>query len=501
MSTKSKWIDFIRRHKAKIKVTLALILGLGLYLLAKKSNIPFQDFHQVQAYIVSYGPWAFLAYLVALIFLPFLFFPASIIVMAGGMLFCMVKGTILTALGSTLSSVLAYYLAHFLGKDLVDEISQGKILALIEDRKGFFLLILLLRLIPLFPFKVVSFAAGAAGVPFWPYLWATTLGTIPGNLAYTLLGTQLYAPKSRGFFLALGVLAALILLTLVLKKILKPRLSKSITQAKTTLSAPLTPKSQTNHQDLSILVPSYQEEANIIPFLENILAMVEHTQPPMDVELILADGGSQDRTLALAETFAKDHPNPNLQIQILTTEPGRGKQLKAAGEEASGQIFWILHVDSQPREDSLTVIRNVLSTPIPGNPTQTYQAGSFRMRFFDDRSWQLRLVELGSHLRSLMKKEIYGDQGLFLLSDVYRELGGFAPWPLMEDLEFSQRLRKAKVPTRVVFTPLGTSARRFQEGGVWKTVALMQRLKRQYRAGVSPEDLAKTYRKQDGKKE
>jgi GT2 family glycosyltransferase len=86
-----------------------------------------------------------------------------------------------------------------------------------------------------------------------------------------------------------------------------------------------------------------------------------------------------------------------------------------------------------------------------------------------------------------------GDQAIFIRREVFAQMGGFAPQPLMEDIELSQRLRAVGPPVclrqRVV-----TSGRRWEQRGVWRTILLMWRLRWRYWRGESAHTLARDYR-------
>ena len=85
-----------------------------------------------------------------------------------------------------------------------------------------------------------------------------------------------------------------------------------------------------------------------------------------------------------------------------------------------------------------------------------------------------------------------GDQGMFVRRDVFESLGGFANQPLMEDIEFSKRLKRIAWPARIRAT-VTTSARRWETHGVWRTIGLMWRLRLAYFLGAKPQVLAAQY--------
>lgn len=120
--------------------------------------------------------------------------PATPLTLAGGAIFGTALGVALNWFGATLGSAGAYGLARLLGRDALRRLlgRWGDRLDVLGER-GSFSTVLRLRLIPLVPFNVLSFAAGLAGVPFWSYLLATAVGILPGTVVYTYFADSLLA--------------------------------------------------------------------------------------------------------------------------------------------------------------------------------------------------------------------------------------------------------------------------------------------------------------------
>jgi hypothetical protein len=85
-----------------------------------------------------------------------------------------------------------------------------------------------------------------------------------------------------------------------------------------------------------------------------------------------------------------------------------------------------------------------------------------------------------------------GDQGIFVKRAMFEQLGGFPNQALMEDIALSAGLRKLSSPACLALK-ISTSGRRWEKGGVWKTIFLMWRLRFMYWLGVSPNKLVKRY--------
>jgi hypothetical protein len=105
----------------------------------------------------------------------------------------------------------------------------------------------------------------------------------------------------------------------------------------------------------------------------------------------------------------------------------------------------------------------------------------------------LRLIEQMINLRSRFTKISTGDQAMFVRRNVFESLGGFSDQPLMEDVEFSRRL-KQRGKVACLYGRVTTSSRRWEQSGMFMTILLMWKLRFLYWAGVSPERLARIYR-------
>ncbi|MFN9370628.1 MAG: TIGR04283 family arsenosugar biosynthesis glycosyltransferase [Planctomycetaceae bacterium] len=222
---------------------------------------------------------------------------------------------------------------------------------------------------------------------------------------------------------------------------------------------------------LSVVIP-VRNEAQTLP----------RTVPPLHkagCEVIVADGGSDDGTVEVAE---------ELGCRVVMTRPVRGRQLNAGGALARGEWLLFLHADTR--------LPATFRTDIPETLAGGALMGAFRLRI-DAPGWGLRGVAWGANLRSRWLQCPYGDQGLFLRTEAFHRLGGFRPWPLLEDLEFCQRMKRHG-PIALAPGAVHTSARRWQHLGVGRTTLINQLVLLRYWWGESPESLAAFYRRQKG---
>ena len=219
---------------------------------------------------------------------------------------------------------------------------------------------------------------------------------------------------------------------------------------------------------ISVIIPTLNEAASITATLEHIC-----NRP--NVEVIVADGGSDDQTPELVRVAG---------ATVVQCNKGRGKQMNAGAALASGEILIFLHADTRLPDDFAD---HVCQTLRDGN-----SGGAFRLRI-GASGWMLRLIESAANLRSRWLQLPYGDQAIFVPASVFFRMNGFQHWPLMEDYDFCCRLRKIG-RIALVSASVTTSARRWQRLGVLRTTLTNLVCIAAFRLGVSPVTLARWYR-------
>ena len=221
---------------------------------------------------------------------------------------------------------------------------------------------------------------------------------------------------------------------------------------------------------VSALVPALNEEAALPETLARLRAI------PEIGEIIVADGGSADRTAAVAAAAG---------ARVVRSAPGRGTQLRAAAATAIGDVLLLVHADTWLPPGAGRALRHALQDP-------TTVAGGFWKRFRDAP----RLLA-GSRARCWFRlawrARVLGDQAMFIRRTDLEAIGGIPDVPLMEDMLLCERLRR-RGRLALATAAVSTSARRFRERGVLHTYALMWRIWRAHRRGVPPAELARKYR-------
>jgi rSAM/selenodomain-associated transferase 2 len=221
---------------------------------------------------------------------------------------------------------------------------------------------------------------------------------------------------------------------------------------------------------LSIVVPVLQEAGN----LEHLLpALCGHCPP---VEIIVADGGSDDGTPDVVARWPG--------VRLVSSDPGRARQMNAGARAALGDVLLFLHADTRPPPGFPLLVVRALADP-------TVVGGHFDVQF-DNRRWPFRVIAWFMNTRSRWSGIATGDQALFVRRAVFEAVGGYPDIPLMEDVELSRRLKRTG-RVACLGTRATTAARKWEREGVARTVGLMWALRFLHFCGVSPSRLHDWY--------
>jgi rSAM/selenodomain-associated transferase 2 len=219
---------------------------------------------------------------------------------------------------------------------------------------------------------------------------------------------------------------------------------------------------------ISVIVPTLNEEARLPVNLRQIR---EHP----DVELIVVDGGSSDRTVELAR---------QLTPFVFACQPNRARQMNLGARHATGDLLLFLHADTFLMPGALDEVRRRITA-------DGAVGGAFDLHI-ETPSKLCKFIAKISSQRSRLLRLPYGDQGIFVWRQVFEVLGGFPEVPIMEDVVFARRLRMAG---RVTFIPSGliASGRRWEANGALKTTLMNWWVTLLFLAGVSPQRLHLIY--------
>ncbi|CAN5697287.1 hypothetical protein BH11PSE7_BH11PSE7_16590 [soil metagenome] len=225
---------------------------------------------------------------------------------------------------------------------------------------------------------------------------------------------------------------------------------------------------------LRIVIPVLNEGAGLAARLHALTPLRSR-----GAEVVVVDGGSTDSTWAVASALADC---------VVLGPRGRATQMNAGARGSTADVLLFLHADTQLPPDADRLIAHAMQQGHRWGRFDVCIAGSHPL---------LGLVARMMNLRSRLTGIATGDQAIFVTRELFEAAGGFAPIPLMEDVQLCTRLRKlgapACLPQRVT-----TSGRRWDTHGAWRTIILMWRLRTAYFLGASPDALARRYGYQPG---
>ncbi|HEY9162341.1 MAG TPA: TIGR04283 family arsenosugar biosynthesis glycosyltransferase [Desulfomonilia bacterium] len=224
---------------------------------------------------------------------------------------------------------------------------------------------------------------------------------------------------------------------------------------------------------ISVIIPALNEGEKIVKTLRRL-------ESGRNIEVIVVDGGSIDKTVELARLNG---------AEVISSASGRADQMNTGASFAAGEYLLFLHADTILPQGFDNDMRYTLADP-------RIIAGAFRPGF-DSKGLSMRIIEYGAFLRSRYLSLPYGDQGLFIRKEDFREAQGFPELPIMEDAVFVTGLKKkGKVVT--LDKKAVTSARRFEKLGAFRTWLINQCVIVVFLSGAKPGLIAELYRRHAG---
>lgn len=222
---------------------------------------------------------------------------------------------------------------------------------------------------------------------------------------------------------------------------------------------------------VSVIVPVLDEASELPRALDALAAL------PGRWEVLVADGGSCDETVAIAEA----HP---LGPRVLRVAGGRARQQNAAAAAARGEVLVFLHADSRLPADAYSSLAAALRDA-------SVAGGNFALRFTPPDVFGRVLGAWYAAQRGA--GVYYGDSTLWLRRSSWAALGGFRALPIMEDYDLVRRLERT-ARTACLPGPATTSGRRWRRLGIARTVASWVVIRWLWIVGVPAERLARMYR-------
>lgn len=221
---------------------------------------------------------------------------------------------------------------------------------------------------------------------------------------------------------------------------------------------------------ISIIIPTFNEEER----LSDLLPFLEKNRGQNIAEILIADGGSTDRTLSIAGEFGAKI--------VQCKRKGRAAQMNEGAKEVEGSILYFLHADTKPPKNFASDIKRVI--------LKGYRCGCFRLSF-DEPHPVLKFYAWFTRFPLTLFR--FGDQSLFVEKKLFEKMGGFdESMVVMEDQKIVRELKK-EGSFKVIRNNVTTSARRYQKNGIIRLQLLFTLIVLMYYLGASQDTLVHIY--------
>ena len=228
---------------------------------------------------------------------------------------------------------------------------------------------------------------------------------------------------------------------------------------------------------ISIIIPTLNAEATLGRCL---VALVPAAIDGLVQQVVIADGGSEDRTVALAEEAGAD---------VVVSQSGRGHQIRAGIAASRAPWLLVLHSDTELQPGWETEVSAFMTSVDLGHREKSAAAFSYAL---DDSGFMPRIMETIVHIRSNLAKLPYGDQALLIPRRLHDEIGGYKPMPILEDIEIVRRLGQHRLS--ILKSGALTSSERYRKDGYLRRIFRNQVCLLMYVWGIPEERIANYYK-------
>jgi rSAM/selenodomain-associated transferase 2 len=221
---------------------------------------------------------------------------------------------------------------------------------------------------------------------------------------------------------------------------------------------------------VSFVIPTWHDAENLATLLPALARLSQ--APEIIVVAVSGDAASEQIAAAHGARFAH------------FAAPSRGEQMNCGASIATGDVLVFQHADTEFSELHWDALETALQD-------RAVVGGAF-YREFDERHPRLMWLEKLGRWLTRHGGTLFGDQTIFVRRDIFVKLGGFARITLMEDVEFSPRLRRAG-KIAVLDPPVRSSGRHHDRKGAWRTTIQNGLMLLLYKIGVQPRTLHRWY--------
>lgn len=203
-----------------IKIAVIIAIAVASFFVVRNISL-----EEIKTWVLGHGAWAAVIYVATFVILPIFFFPVPVIVLAGGTIFGLFKGSLYTMIGVLINTPIMYFIGRFLLKDFVHRFvnnhMSAKLRSALEstNQKVLSLVLFIIRLSPIFSYNLVNYISGVTEINFLPYILTTIAGVLPGVIVFINIGENVLNVGSKEFFISLSFLLLLVVISAIISKL------------------------------------------------------------------------------------------------------------------------------------------------------------------------------------------------------------------------------------------------------------------------------------------
>lgn len=203
-----------------IKIAVIIAIAVASFFVVRNISL-----EEIKTWVLGHGAWAAVIYIATFVVLPIFFFPVPVIVLAGGTIFGLFKGTLYTMIGVVINTPIMYFIGRFLLKDFVHNFVNNHMSEKLRNalqstnQKVLALVLFIIRLSPIFSYNLVNYISGVTEIKFLPYILTTIAGVLPGVIVFINIGENVLNVGSKEFFISLSFLLVLVIISAIISKL------------------------------------------------------------------------------------------------------------------------------------------------------------------------------------------------------------------------------------------------------------------------------------------